>query len=70
MLPWLAGAAIHRDRKPWLQSQVGLEPSRPQEAEVFRAMSAYRRFPEDLFAGSGALKQALKVAGQPPKTGP
>jgi hypothetical protein len=70
LAPWLEGAAINRDRKPWLQYQAGLESYTPQEADVFRAMTAYRRFPDDLFAGSGALKQALKAAGQPPKTGP
>jgi hypothetical protein len=32
-------------------------------------MAEYRRFPEDLFAGSDRLKQELKTGGTPPKGG-
>jgi spermidine synthase len=61
--PWLAGAAINRDRKMWLQYQAGLETLDAHEAEIHDRMSAYRRFPEDLFAGSEPLKAVLRDGG-------
>ncbi|MBI1797640.1 MAG: SAM-dependent methyltransferase [Candidatus Eisenbacteria bacterium] len=61
--PWLAGAPINRDRRPWIQYQAGLESYTPQTADVFADMLAYRRFPRDVFAGSPALIEALKTRG-------
>jgi hypothetical protein len=70
LAPWLAGAEVNRDRKPWLQYQAGLESYTAQKADVYRAMAVYRRFPEDLFVGSGALKQELRAGGGSQKVDP
>lgn len=60
LAPWLAGAQITSDRRPWLQYQAGLESYTEQEGNIYASISSYRIFPEDLFVGSDALKQALK----------
>jgi spermidine synthase len=67
--PWLAGAAINRDRKLWLQYQAGLETLASNEAEIHDRIAAYRRFPEELFAGSAAMQAALR-GGEGPRSGP
>ena len=63
LAPWLADARINRDRRPWLQYQAGWEAYTEQTDDVYGAMAAYRRFPEDLFVGSEALKRALLAGG-------
>jgi spermidine synthase len=63
--PWLAGAAINRDRRLWLQYQAGLETLDSHEIEIRDRMSAYRRFPQELFVGSEGTKSALLAAGGP-----
>lgn len=66
LAPWLANARINRDRRPWLQYQAGWEAYTDQTDDVYGAMAAYRKFPEDLFVGSEALKQALLAGGSGP----
>jgi spermidine synthase len=70
LAPWLAGAPIDRDWQPWLQYRAGLESYTEQEADIEAKMSAYRAFPEDLFTGSPAAKQAVKDAGAEGITSP
>jgi spermidine synthase len=63
LAPWLADARINRDRRPWLQYQAGWEAYTEQTDDVVGAMAAYRKFPEDLFVGSEAMKRALLSGG-------
>jgi len=63
LAPWLAGARINRDWQPWLQYQAGLESYTEQEADIGASLARYRVFPDDLFLGSAALKQAVMNAG-------
>jgi len=59
---WLADAAINRDRDLRLQYLAGLGLNQYQSASIYADMVRYRRFPEDLFSGSEALKQSLRAA--------
>jgi spermidine synthase len=68
--PWLADAEINRDRRPWLQYRAGWESYTQQTDDVYGAIAAYRKFPEDLFTGSEALKDALVARGNAPATTP
>jgi spermidine synthase len=70
LAPWLAGAQIDRDRKPWLQYQAGMDSYTPQKSDVYGDLVAYRRFPEDLFIGSEALKEELMTEGGSGLNGP
>lgn len=63
LAPWVAGAEVDRDPKPWLQYQAGLDSYTQQTVDVLAKLLPYRRFPEDLFVGSPGAKQALKRAG-------
>jgi spermidine synthase len=63
LAPWLADARINRDRRSWLQYQAGWESYTEQTDDVYGAMAAYRKFPEDLFPGSEPLKRMLIAGG-------
>lgn len=58
--PWLAGAAINRDRNLRLQYLAGLGASAYREGWIFSDMIRYRRFPPAMFLGSPASQQRLK----------
>jgi hypothetical protein len=62
LAPWLAGARVNHDRKPWLQYQAGLDSYAPQKTDVYGEIAGYRRFPDDLFEGSEELQQELEAA--------
>jgi len=59
---WLADAAINRDRNLRLQYLAGLGLNQYESAAIYADIVRYRRFPEDLFAGSEPLKQSLRAA--------
>jgi len=58
--PWLAGAAINRDRNLRLQYLAGMQLNRYQGGPIYDAMARYRRFPDSLFAGSDTAKAQLR----------
>jgi spermidine synthase len=62
MAEWLRGATINRDRNLRLQYLAGLGLNLNKADEIYRAMSVASRYPEDLFTGSDATLQALRVA--------
>lgn len=70
LAPWLVGARINHDRNLWLQYQAGLETLTEDEAEIYDHMSRFRRFPDDLFVGSDALRRQLREAGGPSASAP
>jgi spermidine synthase len=59
---WLSDASINRDRNLRLQYLAGLGLNQYQSAGIYADIVRYRRFPEDLFSGSDALKQSLRAA--------
>jgi spermidine synthase len=59
---WLSDASINRDRDLRLQYLAGLGLNQYQSAAIYAGIVQYRRFPEDLFSGSDALKQSLRAA--------
>jgi spermidine synthase len=59
---WLDGAAINRDRDLRLQYLAGMGLNQYQSGRIYADIVRYRRFPEDLFTGSAALKQSLRAA--------
>jgi spermidine synthase len=58
--PWLKGAEINRDVNLRLQYLAGLAMNEQQGTLIHDKILAYRKFPENLFAGSEAVKGNLK----------
>ncbi len=67
--PWLAGAEINRDGNLRLQYMAGLALNVSQEGAIYTQMLAYRRFPDNLFAGSPEHLQGLRYALNPTAAG-
>jgi spermidine synthase len=60
--PWLADAAINRDRNLRLQFLAGMGLNLYQSADIYSGMLAYaRRFPDELFVASPATIDALRA---------
>jgi len=59
--PWLAGAQINRDRNLRLQYLAGMAADLTQASAISDSFLAYRKFPDDLFVGSAARKDALRL---------
>jgi spermidine synthase len=60
--PWLAGAQINRDGNLRLQYMAGLALNVSQEGAIYNQMLVYRKFPDNLFAGSPERMQELRYA--------
>jgi spermidine synthase len=67
--PWLAGAEINRDGNLRLQYMAGLALNVSQEGAIYNQMLAYRKFPDNLFAGSEERIRALRYALNPTTAG-
>jgi spermidine synthase len=64
---WLKDAAINRDYNLRLQYLAGMGLNLYQSGGIYNNMLAYRRFPDNVFAGSDAQKAMLWEAIQAPK---
>src|SRR4051794_503490 len=62
LAPWLAYAAINRDRNLRLQYLAGMGFNLYQSEAIYADMLQYSQWPNDLFIGSDATKQQLKSA--------
>jgi len=60
LAPWLAGAAINRERHMRLQYLAGMAANVEERFLIFQSMLAYRRYPADLFDASAALEAQLR----------
>ena len=60
--PWLADAEINSDRNLRLQYLAGFRSNWYHSDSIFDEMVKYRQFPDQLFTGSDASKQAVKDA--------
>ena len=60
--PWLAGAEINRDGNLRLQYMAGMALNVSQEGFIYNQMLTYRKFPDNLFAGSEQRLRALRYA--------
>jgi spermidine synthase len=58
--PWLQGAEINRDWNLRLQYLAGLALNRSQEGTIYGNILNYKRFPANLFTGSGQTMQELQ----------
>jgi spermidine synthase len=67
--PWLAGAQINRDGNLRLQYMAGLALNVSREGAIYSEMLGYRRWPDNLFAGSEDKKRALRYALDPRSVG-
>jgi spermidine synthase len=74
--PWLAGAQINSDRNLRLQYLAGLAADLTEATQISDSYLAYRKFPDNIFTGDGARKNALrlvlegKIKKQPPPASP
>jgi spermidine synthase len=57
--PWLAGAEINRDRNLRLQYLAGMG-NNVYDNRIYQSMLTYRRFPEELFAGTDEWRDRLR----------
>jgi spermidine synthase len=64
--PWLAGAPINRDGNLRLQYLAGLGLNINQPEAIYRDILRYRRYPDDLFAGSAQSLARLRSAIEHP----
>jgi Predicted spermidine synthase with an N-terminal membrane domain len=62
LAPWLKDAEINRDDNLRLQFLAGFGMNVDQRAEIYRGMLAFRRYPDDLFVGSPANLDGLRMA--------
>ena len=62
LAPWLADAAINRDRNLRLQYLAGMGAHLYQSEAIYADMLQYSQWPTDLFVGSDATKQQLRTA--------
>ena len=62
LAPWLADAAINRDRNLRLQYLAGMGFNLYQSEAIYADMLQYSQWPNDLFVGSDATKQQLRSA--------
>ncbi|MFL6279456.1 MAG: spermidine synthase, partial [Vicinamibacterales bacterium] len=62
LAPWLADAAINRDRNLRLQYLAGMGFNLYQSEAIYADMLQYSQWPTDLFIGSEATKQQLRSA--------
>ena len=60
--PWLQRAELNLDRNLRLQYLAGMQSAIYDEEMIFFDMSAYRKFPEDLFVVSNERRPALRKA--------
>ncbi len=56
--PWLVGAEINRDGNLRLQYLAGLALNDARENSIYNEIGSYRRFPDNLFAGSSEAELA------------
>ena len=67
--PWLSGAEINRDGNLRLQYMAGMSLNVSKEGLIYNQMLGYRKFPENLFAGSDERRRALRYALNPAAAG-
>jgi spermidine synthase len=67
LTPWLAGAAINRDRDLRLQYLAGLGLNLHVGRSIYAGMLRYRRFPAGLFTGSEQRLWDLRQAIEGPR---
>jgi hypothetical protein len=60
LAPWLADAAINRERHLRLQYLAGLAANTDQRYSIFRSILDYRRYPADLFIASAETETQLR----------
>jgi spermidine synthase len=59
--PWLSNANINRDRNLRLQYLAGMELNTNESAFILRMILSYRRFPQELFTGTGLYGRSLRL---------
>ena len=62
LAPWLEDAEVNRDDDLRLQFLAGMGMGVDQRDEIHRAILAFRQYPDDLFVGSPAHLEALRIA--------
>ena len=67
---WLHGAEINRDRNLRLQYLAGMWLNTDDEKIIYQVILSQRRFPDEIFVGSGTHRSGLKWAIERPKTEP
>src|SRR5262249_8214520 len=60
--PWMAGASINRDQNLRLQFLAGLHLNLQGAGPIYFDMLRFRRYPNELFFGSGIYAIGLKSA--------
>jgi spermidine synthase len=59
LLPWLEGGQINRDGNLRLQYMAGLALNTSMEGQIYKEILDYRRYPQNMFVTSEAMRQAV-----------
>ncbi len=70
LAPWLAGAQLNRDSNLRLQYLAGFGLNMYQSSAIYSQMLRYRKFPDDLFVGSGPAREQLRTLIEAPREEP
>ena len=62
LAPWLADAEINLDRNLRLQYLAGMSSASHGSGAIYDRIRSFRRFPEEMFTGTPARKDALRSA--------
>ncbi len=62
LAPWLAGAAVNRDRNLRMEYLAGLGLNFDEAATIYSEILRYRRFPSDIFSGTEGRVDSLRSA--------
>jgi spermidine synthase len=69
LAPMLAGAEINGDLNMRLQYIAGLGLNSPSSPQVYKKILSYRKFPEELFSGTGdSVDKLRELIGRPRRT--
>jgi spermidine synthase len=60
--PWTDGAEINRDSNLRLQYLAGMRLNRDERKQIQDVMQRHRRFPDNLFVGTGRYTEMLRIA--------
>jgi len=70
LAPWLAGAELNRDSNLRLQYLAGFGLNTYESSAIYAQILRYRKFPEDLFVGSGPAREQLRAVIEAPREEP
>ncbi len=70
LAPWLVGAQLNRDSNLRLQYLAGFGLNMYESSTIYSEMLRYRKFPDNLFVGTGTARDQLRTMLEAPREEP